>query len=128
MSPRLPFPQHDSLTEAVIGVFYFVYNRLGYGFLESVYARAMELELVRRGFHVAREAAIDVAWGCEILGQFRADMIVNDSLILEFKSGPRLTAGDFLQTMNYLRASSLPVGLLLHFGPKPQVRRVHRPR
>ena len=128
MSPRVPFAQNDSLTEAVISVFFFVYNGLGYGFVESVYARAMELELVRRGFHVAREISIDVAWGSEILGSFRADMIVNDSLILEFKAGPRLAEADFLQTMNYLRASNLRVGLLMHFGPKPEVRRVHRPR
>jgi GxxExxY protein len=127
MSPRLPFAENDSLSEAVIGAFYFVYNRLGYGFVESVYARAMELELARRGFHVAREISIDVAWGIEILGSFRADMIVNDSLILEFKAGPRLAEADFLQAMNYLRASNLRVALLMHFGPKPEVRRVHRP-
>jgi GxxExxY protein len=127
MSPHLSFAERDPLTAAVIGVFYFVYNRFGYGFVESIYARAMELELVRRGFFVVREAAIEVSWDADVLGHFRADMIVNDSLIIEFKAGPRLVEADYLQVLNYLRASNLRVGLLLHFGPSPQLRRINRP-
>lgn len=127
MSPRPPISQDDALTRRVIGVFFVVYNRLGYGFVESVYARAMELELLRQGFCVAREAAVEVRWGAELLGHFRADMIVNDAIILEFKAGPRLVPADYLQLLNYLRSSRMQVGLLLHFGPQPRIRRVEGP-
>ena len=119
---------NDPLTERVISVFFSVYNRLGYGFAESVYARGMEVRLVGAGLQVAREAALEVRMDDEVLGEFKADMIVEDTLILEFKAGPKLLEADFLQTMNYLRAADLPVGLLLHFGPSPTVRRIHRPR
>lgn len=112
----------------VNGVFFNTYNRLGYGLPESVYSRAMEVGLVREGLHVAREASIEVSLDGEVLGQFKADMIVEDRVILEFKAGPRLVEADFLQLMSYLKASHLEFGLLMHFGPSPKVRRVFRPR
>ena len=122
-----PLVDGDPLTRRVIGVFFDVYNRLGYGFLESVYAKSMEMVLVERGFHVAREAAMKVVFEGKVVGQFRADLIVNHCLILELKAGPVLFKGDTLQLCNYLRAANLPVGLLLHFGPEPKVKRVLRP-
>lgn len=120
-------PANDEFTEKVIGVFFSVYRQLGYGFLESVYSRAMELELVRVGLHVVREAGINVVWGDEIIGSFRADFLIENRLILELKAGPSTSVGDHLQLCNYLKAAGIEVGLLLHFGPRPQIRRVMRP-
>lgn len=116
------------MARKVIGVFFGTYNRLGYGLPEAIYSRGMEVGLIRLGLQVAREAPIGVRMEGELLGEFRADMIVEDQLILEFKAGPRLLEGDFLQVMSYLKASNLDIGLLMHFGPAPRVRRIYRPR
>ncbi|MBA3889476.1 MAG: GxxExxY protein [Gemmatimonadaceae bacterium] len=112
------------LTHRVIGTFYDVYNELGYGFLESVYARSMMLELERRGFKVAAQVPAEVRYSGEVVGMFRADLVVESRLVLQLKASKSLGPADEMQVLNYLRATDLELGLLLHFGPRPAFRRL----
>jgi GxxExxY protein len=107
------------LTESVIGAFYEVYNTLGFGFLEHVYITALERELLARGHHVAREVCVRVTYKGEELAQQRIDMLVDEKLVVETKSTYELHKAASRQVFNYLRATNLEVGLLLHFGPQP---------
>lgn len=115
--------RHGGLTGSIIATFYDVYNELGYGFFESVYRRSLAIALVERGLHVALEAGIEVRFHGHVVGEFRADLLVEDRVILELKAAPRLRGEDGLQLLNYLRATDLEVGLLLHFGPRPSFQR-----
>jgi GxxExxY protein len=116
----------EQLTESVIGAFYEVYNTLGFGFLEQVYMMALERELRSRGHAVAREVYVVVSYKGEELCRQRIDMIVDDRLIIETKSTELLHKAAIRQVYNYLRATRLQVGLLLHFGPMPAFyRQVH---
>lgn len=115
---------HSDLTEKVIGVFYDVYNDLGYGFLESVYENGLSVALNEAGFHVARQKLIDVWYRGEKIGDFRADVIVNDLLLLELKTANAIDHSFEKQTQNYLKATDLEVALILNFGPAPQFRRL----
>jgi GxxExxY protein len=110
----------EELTHSVIGAFYEVYNILGFGFLEHLYVMALERELRDRGHHVAREVAVRVLYKGAELGTQRIDMIVDHRLLIETKSTPELHQGASRQVYNYLRATDLEVGLLLHFGPRPK--------
>lgn len=113
-------------TDQVIGAFFEVYNGLGFGFLERIYADALEFELLARSRKVQREVAIPIWYKGRQLSPQRVDMIVDDKVLLEIKSTHVLPPTSERQLLNYLRASSLPVGLLLHFGPQPRFyRRVH---
>ena len=113
-------------TDHVIGAFFEVYNGLGFGFLERIYADALEFELLARSRKVQREVAIPIWYKGKQLSPQRVDMIVDDNVLLEIKSTHVLPPTSERQLLNYLRASSLPVGLLLHFGPQPRFhRRVH---
>jgi GxxExxY protein len=114
---------HESLTRGVIGAFYEVYNTLGFGFLEHIYILALERELRSRGHQVRREAGVCVMYKGEELAYQRLDMIVDDVLIVEVKSTAELHKGANRQVYNYLRATKLEVGLLLHFGPEPKLYR-----
>ena len=113
-----------ALTGRIIAVFLQVYNELGYGFLESVYASALSIALREGGHRVDRQTAITVYYRGRVVGVFRADMIVDNTVVIELKAGVALAQGAEAQLMNYLRACSLEVGLLLHFGQKPVIRRV----
>ena len=115
---------HEDLTREIISAFYEVYNTLGYGFLESVYTRALFSEFTRRGLHVQCEVMIDVYYKGECVGSFRADMLVEYRVVVEIKASTWLVEADRNQLLNYLRSSCLEVGLLLHFGPRPRFRRV----
>jgi len=113
-------------TNQVIGAFFEVYNHLGFGFLERVYADALEHELLVRSRKVQREVAIPMWYKRKQLSPQRVDMIVDDKILIEIKSTRVLPTEAERQLLNYLRASSLPVGLLLHFGSKPRfLRRVY---
>lgn len=114
---------HHELTETVIGVFYDVYNELGCGFLESVYHKAMEIALRAAGFHVASEVPIPVFFRGQRVGDFSADIVVNDTLLLELKAVKEFDAVHEAQLLNYLRGTHVEVGLLLNFGPRPAFRR-----
>jgi GxxExxY protein len=115
---------HEDLTREIISAFYEVYNTLGYGFLESVYTRALFSELTRRGLHVQGEVMLDVYYNGECVGSFRADMLVEYRVVVEIKASTWLVDADRNQLLNYLRSSCLEVGLLLHFGPRPRFKRV----
>jgi GxxExxY protein len=115
---------HADVTAAVIGAFYRVYNVLGYGFLEAVYANALSLEIANVGLHVQREVPVRVMYEGVSVGAYRADMIVNGSVIVELKATQALCPTDEAQLLNYLRGTSIDVGLLLHFGPRPSFRRL----
>jgi GxxExxY protein len=117
----------ERLTQSVIGAFFDVYNTLGFGFLEHIYVMALERELLARKHRVAREVAVRVFYKDDLLGQQRLDMIVDNKLVVETKSTYDLHKHANRQLYNYLRATNLEVGLLLHFGPTPQFHRViHR--
>jgi GxxExxY protein len=125
--PAKPDPAkllHGELTEKVIGIFYEVYNDLGYGFLESVYENGLTLALTEAGLQVARQRLIDVWYRGSKIGDFRADMVVNDLLLLELKTSTVIDHAFEKQTQNYLRATNLEVALILNFGPSPQFKRI----
>jgi GxxExxY protein len=107
------------LTESVIGAFYEVYNTLGYRYLEQVYLAALERELRARGHAVGREVWVPVHYKGEVISRQRLDMIVDERLVVEAKSTQELHKSAPRQVYNYLRATRLQVGLLLHFGPDP---------
>ena len=115
---------HAEVTGRILGAFYHVYNALGYGFVESVYAAALAREMSKRGLHVQREVAIEVRYEGAVAGVFRADILVDSVVIVELKATRTLTPIDAQQLLNYLRATGLEVGLLLHFGPRPSFRRL----
>lgn len=114
---------HNDITDISIGSFYRAYNRLGFGFLESVYRNALAKELTKSGVAFEREAPIEVRYDGDIIGHFRADFLVEARVILEVKASLALSDADTKQLLNYLRGSKVEVGLLLHFGPKPKVQR-----
>ena len=108
----------DRITRSIIGAFFEVYNTLGFGFLEHLYILALERELRSRGHTVAREFAVLVKYKGEALGHQRLDMVVDGEVIIEVKSTYKLEPEAGRQLYNYLKATNLEVGLLLHFGPK----------
>jgi GxxExxY protein len=114
----------EELTREIIGAFYDVYNALGFGFLESLYKRAMEIALAKRNLTADREFPIEVFYEGQQIGFHRIDMFVNRRVVVEVKATHKLLYEDRLQLMNYLTAMKLEVGLLLHFGPRPNFRRV----
>jgi GxxExxY protein len=115
--------KHADLTRKVIGAFYKVYNTLGYGFSEKVYENALALELRKLGLRVDSQQPITVYYDHEVIGQFFADIVVNETVILELKAVHELVAEHEAQLLNYLKATLVEVGLLLNFGPTPEVKR-----
>jgi GxxExxY protein len=115
---------NDPVTEKIIGVFYDVYKELGYGFLESVYREAMRIALLQAGCMVETEVPINVSFRDAIVGVFRADLIVDSSILLELKTSDELCKAHESQTLNYLRATAIETALLLNFGPSPKIRRL----
>jgi len=111
------------VTGQVIQAFYAVYNALGYGFLEKVYENAMAIELRHLGLHVVAQAGIDVYYAGSHIGQYSADLLVNDQVLIELKAARTLLPEHEAQLLNYLKATPYEVGLLLNFGPKPQIMR-----
>ena len=109
---------HEELTKSAIGAFYEVYNDKGFGFLENVYANSMQVELRERGHVVQRELPITIPYKGYPVGDYRVDIIVDHCLILEVKSTETLHPNARRQLRNYLCATAIPVGLLLHFGPE----------
>jgi GxxExxY protein len=127
-----PHLLHEELTYDVIGGFFEVYNTFGFGFLEPVYMNALELELIWRGHRVAREVLVTVTYKGVNVGRQRLDLVVDDILVVEGKSSYKLPDRATRQLYNYLKATNIDLGLLLHFGPEPQFFRVtpptsHRP-
>jgi GxxExxY protein len=117
------FPHRD-LTEKIIGAFYDVYNELGFGFLESVYHQAMLIALADAGLFAESEVKLRVYFRGRVVGEFDADIFVERKVILELKAVDEFSSAHEAQTLNYLKASDLEVGLLLNFGPKPRIKRL----
>ena len=114
---------HRETTREILAAFYTVYNELGYGFLESVHKNALSVELEIRNVAVQREVPIEIVYMGKHVGQFRIDMLVDNKVLVEVKSGSAITDADTRQRFNYLRASKNRVGLLLQFGPNPAQKR-----
>lgn len=114
---------YSDITEKIIQCFYTVYNSLGNGFLEKVYEKALSIELRRAGLQIEVQCPIKVYYQNEIVGEYFADIIVNDSVIVELKVIDSLNAVHGNQLVNYLKATGIEVGLLLNFGPKPEIKR-----
>jgi GxxExxY protein len=114
----------ERLTRSVIGAFFEVYNTLGFGFHEHIYVMTLERELVARGHRVAREVSVHVKYKEHIIAVQRIDMIVDEKLVVETKSTVELPRPAHRQLFTYLRATTLEVGLLLHFGLEPRFHRV----
>ncbi len=113
---RIDYMEHGELTENIIGCAYNVYNKMGFGFLESVYEKCMLIELHKAGLDVESQKPITVYYENEIVGEFVADIIVNDTVILELKSVRQIINIHEVQLVNYLVATGKPVGLILNFG------------
>ena len=116
--------KHGELTEQIIGVFYDVYNELGYGFLESTYLEAMLIALQDAGLSASREVPVPVWFRGRKVGQYFADLLVNDCVLLELKTARTIESAHEAQLLHYLRATEIEVGLLLNFGVRPQFRRL----
>ena len=115
--------KHKDITELIIKAFYTVYNTLGYGFLEKVYENAMVIELPKLSLKVVPQARIVVYYDERQVGEYSADLLVQDAVIVELKATRALTPQNEAQLLNYLKATTYEVGLLLNFGPKPQIKR-----
>lgn len=114
---------YQELTSKIIECFYRVYNTLGYGFLEKVYENALKLELEKSGLFVKRQKPIKVYYGSEVVGEYFANLYVNDQVIIELKAAEAICEEHEYQLLNYLKATGVEVGLLLNFGKKPEIRR-----
>jgi GxxExxY protein len=117
-----PDLKHSELTQKIIGVFYDVYNELGYGFLESTYAEALMVALEETGLRAAREVPVPVWFRGRKIGQYYADLMVGEVVLLELKAARTLESAHEAQLLHYLRATEHEVGLLLNFGMRPQFR------
>lgn len=119
-----PGYKYSDLTEQIISAYYEVYGELGGGFLESVYEEAMAVVLKSRGISFQKQVAIPVWFRGEKIGFYEADLVVNGCVLVELKACKALDAAHQAQLLHYLRATDIEIGLLLNFGPRPQVRRL----
>lgn len=108
---------HEDLTRIIIGAFYYVYNTLGCGFLESVYTAALVEVLTSRGYRVRTEVWVPIWFEGKMIARHRLDMLVEETIIVEVKACESLHERATRQLTNYLAATRLDVGLILHFGP-----------
>jgi GxxExxY protein len=108
------------LSHMIVGCFFDVYNELGYGFIELLYARALEITMRQRGLRVDREYPITVTFRGQRIGFHRIDMVVERRVIVEIKSTERLAESSRRQLRNYVKALGVDLGILLHFGPAPK--------
>jgi len=115
--------KHSGLTEKIIKAFYKVYNTLGYGFLEKVYENAMFIELEEMDLFVEKQKHVTVYYKEEVVGEYIADLIVEESVIVELKATEIIAKEHEFQLINYLKATEIEIGLLLNFGKKPELKR-----
>ncbi len=111
---------HEEITSDIINAFYHVYNTLGYGFLEKVYENALAQELDKRGHTVRQQVPIQVFYDGQAVGEYFADLFVDEKVILELKAAEEIAKAHEAQLVNYLKATDIQVGLLLNFGPKAE--------
>ena len=114
---------HQELSSRIIKVFYTVYNTLGYGFLEKVYENSMLIELRKEGLVCKKQIPIKVHYDRIKVGDYYADIIVENKIILELKAQVGIAEEHEFQLINYLKATNIEIGLLLNFGKRPQFKR-----
>ncbi|MBK7181886.1 MAG: GxxExxY protein [Bacteroidetes bacterium] len=114
---------HSALTGTIIKAYYNVYNSLGYGFLEKVYENALMIELKKFDLKCDKQVSVTVFYDSEKVGEYYADIVVNDSVIIELKACEYLLEEHEAQLLNYLRATNIEVGLLLNFGKEAEFKR-----
>lgn len=112
------------LTETIIGAFFKVYNSLGYGFLEKIYENALLIELRKQGLDVEQQKQLAVHYEGFLVGEYFADMIVNNSVIIELKAAEGIRKEHINQLINYLKATGIEVGMLINFGQTAEFKRV----
>lgn len=115
--------KYSELSDQIIRAFYKVYNTLGYGFQEKVYANALAVELRKNGHEAIREAEIEIYYEEEMVGEYYADILVDQKIIVEIKATRAIVDEHIAQLLNYLKATIYEVGLLLNFGPEPEIKR-----
>jgi len=115
--------QHSDLTEKIIKCFYNVYHLLGYGFLEKVYENSFAIELKQNGLFVVQQMPIKVSYKDNPVGDYFADLVVENKIIIELKAQEGLVPENEAQLLNYLKATEFEIGLLLNFGKKPEIKR-----
>jgi GxxExxY protein len=114
---------HKNLSDTILKIYFEVYNELGYGFLEKVYQNAMYLELKSQGYKVEAQKQIKVYYKSQLVGDYFADLLIEDSIILELKACGCLLDEHKAQLLNYLKATDVEIGLLLNFGTTPEFKR-----
>jgi GxxExxY protein len=115
--------KYSEITEKILQGFYDVYNELGDGFLESVYENSLSIVLKETGLKVQNQSPIPVYFRGIIVGEFKADLIVDDKVIVELKAVRTIVPEHEAQVLHYLKATGIEVGLLLNFGRKPEIKR-----
>jgi GxxExxY protein len=123
MNADLANIKHQEITDKVIKIFYKVYGQLGYGFLEKVYTNAIMIELKKEGIPAFAQSHIKVIYEKEVVVEYLEDILVDNKVIVEIKAARGLASENEAQLLNYLKATDVEVGLLLNFGPKPEVKR-----
>jgi len=116
--------KHSELTSNVIKVFYEVYTELGHGFLESVYAKSLQIALIALGIKAQLKIEVPVSFRGQNVGTFEADMLVENCVLVELKAVRAFEKAHEAQLLNYLRATEIEVGLLLNFGVEPSIKRM----
>ncbi|MEK7272006.1 MAG: GxxExxY protein [Nitrospirota bacterium] len=114
---------YEEITKKIIKCFYKIYDELGSGFLESVYEKALMIELKDIGLKADNQKSLDVYYKNQLVGEFKSDIIAEDKIIIEIKSVTKLTAQHEAQLINYLKATGIKVGLLVNFGDKLEFKR-----
>ncbi len=116
--------KHADVTEKIIGIFYDVYNELGYGFLECIYEESLTIALHQAGLTANRQIPLPVWFRGHKVGEFRADVLVENCVLLELKAARSLDAAHEAQLLHYLKSTEVEIGMLLNFGTRPQFRRL----
>lgn len=115
---------HKEISKPILKIFCDVYNQLGYGFLEKIYQNVMYFELIEQGYKVEAQKQIKVYFKNQLVGEFYADLLVEDTIILELKACECLVSSHVAQLMNYLKSTKIEVGLVLNFGETPDFKRL----
>ena len=115
--------KHSEITEKIIAAAYAVHKELGYGFLEKVYKSALIIELENLPLECRAEAPMQVFYRNRLVGEFFADIIVEDKVVIEVKAVSKIDPAHEVQLVNYLKASGISVGLLINFGTSVEVKR-----
>ena len=119
--------KNEDITHKIIGCAYQVFNQLGFGFLESVYKKAMIIELAKSKLKAEEEKSLKVYYDSQVVGEFYVDLFVEDEIIVELKSVQNLAKEHEVQLVNYLNGLKKEIGLLINYGPKGvEIKRKYR--